>query len=130
MVPSFMTASGAKVSSITPVPQVARLSGRRSRIVRERLIEAVMMLAALVSVFTTLAIVTILIKESVVFFRQVSLLAFLTDTQWTPLFDDAHFGIMVLLSGTLVSSAVALSVAVPPNTVPSLRLVTCSSPSW
>ena len=42
------------------------------------------------------------------FFRHVSIWDFLTDTQWTPLFDDAHFGIMVLLSGTLTSSAVAL----------------------
>jgi len=117
-----MTASGANVSAMPPVPQVARLSGRRLRIVRERLIEAVLMLAALVSVFTTLAIVTILIKESVVFFRQISLLAFLTDTQWTPLFDDAHFGIMVLLSGTLTSSLVALSIAIPLGTVIAIYL--------
>ena len=80
------------------------------------------MLAALVSVFTTLAIVTILVKESVVLFRQVPLWDFLTDTQWTPLFDDAHFGIMVLLSGTLTSSAVALAIAIPLGTVIAIYL--------
>ncbi len=80
------------------------------------------MLAALVSVFTTLAIVYILISESVVFFRQVPLWDFLTDTQWTPLFDDAHFGIMVLLSGTLTSSLVALGIAIPLGTVIAIYL--------
>jgi phosphate transport system permease protein len=47
---------------------------------------------------------------------------FLTDTQWTPLFDDAHFGIVVLLSGTLTSSLVALSIAIPLGTIIALYL--------
>ncbi len=115
-------ATGANVSAMPPVPHAVRLTGRRSRIVRERFIELLLMLAALVSVFTTLAIVFILVKESVVFFRQVSIVAFLTDTQWTPLFDDAHFGVMVLLSGTLTSSLVALAIAIPLGTVIAIYL--------
>jgi phosphate transport system permease protein len=103
-------------------PQAARLARRRARIVRERLIELVLFLAALVSVFTTVGIVYILVKESVVFFEQVPIVKFLTDTQWTPLFDDAHFGIMVLLSGTLTSSAVALAIAIPLGTVIAIYL--------
>ena len=79
-------------------------------------------LAALVSVFTTIGIVYILVKESVVFFEQVPITRFLTDTQWTPLFDDAHFGIVVLLSGTLTSSAVALAIAIPLGTVIAIYL--------
>ena len=79
-------------------------------------------LAALVSVLTTVGIVYILVKESVVFFEQVPLTRFLTDTQWTPLFDDAHFGIVVLLSGTLTSSAVALAIAIPLGTVIAIYL--------
>ena len=98
-------------------PSQSRLAHRASRHVKEKIIEAILFLAALVSVFTTLGIVYILISESVVFFSHVPILDFLTDTQWTPLFDDAHFGIMVLLSGTLVSSAVALLVAIPLGTV-------------
>jgi phosphate transport system permease protein len=100
----------------------SRLAHRRARILRERVIEALLFLAALVSVFTTVAIVYVLVKESVVFFEQVPLEKFLTDTQWTPLFDDAHFGIMVLLSGTLTSSAVALGVAIPLGTVIAIYL--------
>jgi phosphate transport system permease protein len=99
-----------------------RLARRRGRIIRERLIELVLFLAALVSVFTTVGIVYILVKESVVFFREVPLGRFLTDTQWTPLFDDAHFGIMVLLSGTLTSSAVALGIAIPLGTIIAIYL--------
>ena len=99
-----------------------RLARRRARIVRERLIEAVLFLAALVSVFTTVGIVYILVRESAVFFEQVSIVRFLTDRQWTPLFDDAHFGIVVLLSGTLTSSFVALAIAIPLGTVIAIYL--------
>jgi phosphate transport system permease protein len=100
----------------------ARLSQRRARIIKERAIEMVLFLAALVSVFTTVGIVYILVKESVVFFQHVSIVSFLTDTQWTPLFDDQHFGIVVLLSGTLTSSVVALSIAIPLGTVIAIYL--------
>src|SRR5512145_157278 len=116
-------ASGQATTSI-PLPQSAgaRLARRRARIIRERMIEGVLLLAALVSVFTTVGIVYILVKESVVFFQHVSLLDFLTDRQWTPLFDDAHFGIVVLLSGTLTSSAVALAIAIPLGTIIAIYL--------
>jgi phosphate transport system permease protein len=100
----------------------ARLARRRARIIKERAIELVLFLAALVSVFTTVGIVYVLLKESVVFFQQVSIVNFVTDRQWTPLFDDAHFGIMVLLSGTLTSSAVALLIAIPLGTVIAIYL--------
>jgi phosphate transport system permease protein len=102
--------------------QGERLARRRARVLRERLIELSLFLAALVSVFTTVGIVYILVKESVVFFEQVPIAKFLTDTQWTPLFDDAHFGIMVLLSGTLTSSAVALAIAIPLGTIIAIYL--------
>lgn len=99
-----------------------RLAARRSRIVREKFIEFLLFLAALSSVATTTAIVVILVSESLPFFAQVPLKDILFDTQWTPLFDDAHYGIAVLLSGTIVSSAVALSVAIPLGTVIALYL--------
>jgi phosphate transport system permease protein len=89
---------------------------------KERLIEAVLLAAAAISVLTTLGIVYVLVSESIVFFASVSIIDFLTDTQWTPLFDDAHFGIMVLISGTLVSSAVALLVAIPMGTIIAIYL--------
>lgn len=99
-----------------------RLKKDRTRHMKEQVIEAILLLAAFVSVFTTVAIVYILIKESLVFFEHVPLSDFLFDTQWTPLFDDAHYGIMVLLSGTITSSAVALLVAIPLGTIIAIYL--------
>jgi phosphate transport system permease protein len=99
-----------------------RLARRRARHLKELLIEGVLLVAALVSVATTVGIVVVLLVESAVFFRSVPLLDFLTDTQWTPLFADPHYGIMPLLSGTLVSSAVALLVAVPLGTIIAIYL--------
>lgn len=99
-----------------------RLARRNSRRLAERLIEAVLFAAAATSIFVTVGIVYILVTESIVFFRHVSLIDFLTDTQWTPLFDDAHFGIMVLLSGTAVSSIVALGIAIPLGTTIAIYL--------
>ena len=99
-----------------------RLARRRLRHVKERAIETALFLAASVSVITTVGIVAILLYESIEFFRHVSLWDFLTDTQWTPLFADAHYGILPLLSGTLVSSMVALSVAIPLGTIIAIYL--------
>ncbi|WP_265947504.1 phosphate ABC transporter permease subunit PstC [Dechloromonas sp. A34] len=99
-----------------------RLAYNAMRHWKERLIEAILLAAAAVSVLTTLGIVYVLVSESVAFFSQVSIVDFLTDTQWTPLFDDAHFGIMVLVSGTLVSSLVALLVAIPMGTIIAIYL--------
>ena len=84
---------------------------------RERVIEAALFLAALSSVAVTAGIVGTLIWESIPFFRTVSLLEFVTDPLWTPLFADAHYGIRPLVAGTLVTGAVALVVAVPLGTV-------------
>lgn len=100
----------------------ARLKRRAMRHATERVIELILFLAASVSVFTTLAIVFILVRESWIFFEHVPLRDFIFDTQWTPLFDDAHFGIMVLLSGTLTSSLVALLIAIPLGTVIAIYL--------
>lgn len=100
--------------------QLARTKVGRKR--REKLIELLLLLAACVSVFTTVGIVYVLLRESLDFFRHVPLWDFLTDTQWTPLFSDAHFGIMVLLSGTLTSSAVALAIAIPLGTIIAIYL--------
>jgi phosphate transport system permease protein len=100
----------------------ARLAKKRTRHVRERLIEGLLFLSASLSVVVTVGIVVILLSESYQFFQHISLFDFLTDRQWTPLFDDAHYGIMVLLSGTLMSSLVALAVAIPLGTIIAIYL--------
>ncbi|MBX2989387.1 MAG: phosphate ABC transporter permease subunit PstC [Bdellovibrionaceae bacterium] len=84
---------------------------------KERFIEAILFLAATSSVFVTFGIVWILVKESIPFFAHVPLGEFLTGTEWTPLFENARFGILPLLCGTLLSTAIALSVAIPLGTV-------------
>ena len=99
-----------------------RLAKNAMRHFSERLIEMLLFAAATVSVLTTVGIVYVLVSESINFFSSVSIVDFLTDNQWTPLFDDAHYGIMVLISGTLVSSGVALLVAIPMGTIIAIYL--------
>ena len=114
------------ISSSVISPRLAR---RASRNVKELMIEMLLLGAALVAVFTTAGIVYVLVKESWDFFKHVPLSAFLFDTQWTPLFDDAHYGIGVLLSGTLVSSFVALVVAIPLGTIIAIYLSEFATPT-
>jgi phosphate transport system permease protein len=102
-----------------PMPHASVAVSRRSK---ERIVEALLAAAALSSVGITLGIVGILLYESVVFFRSVSPVDFLTDTQWTPLFADAHYGILPLLAGTVTTTAVALAVALPVGTMTALYL--------
>lgn len=102
--------------------QKNRFSQKFIRDVRERAIEFVLFLAAFSSVATTIGILFVLISESMHFFAQVSWVDFLTDTQWSPLFADAHYGILPLLSGTLVTSTVAMLVAIPLGTIAAIYL--------
>jgi phosphate transport system permease protein len=103
-------------------------SSKFIREIRERVIELVLFLAAFSSVATTVAIVAILVTESLAFFNQVSLIEFLSDTEWSPLFGDAHYGILPLVSGTLITSAVALLVAVPLGTITAIYLSEFANP--
>ena len=90
-----------------------RVSSRLLTQVKEKTIESLLLFAALTSVAITVGIVGILVYESTSFFVQISLWEFLTDRQWTPLFSEPHYGILPLVSGTLVTTTVALAVAVP-----------------
>jgi phosphate transport system permease protein len=90
--------------------------------VRERLIEFAMFLCALSSIAITLGIVGILVLESWHFFQHVSLWSFLTDTQWTVLFENPRYGIMPLVAGTVVTSGVALCLALPMGTTIAIYL--------
>lgn len=83
------------------------------RALSERAVAAVLAICGVLSVFTTLGIVAVLIYESAGFFRAVSIGEFLGDTQWTPLFYDKHFGIWPLVAGTMLTTAIALAVALP-----------------
>ena len=114
-----------RIKSLDAIAKAA--SGRRARHRRERVIEGGLFLAALISVATTVTIIAVLLSESVGFFRVVPLTDFFTDTLWTPLFADPHYGILPLLAGTLVTSGVGLLVAIPLGTVAAIYLSEFSS---
>ena len=105
-----------------PATTVGMFASLRYRKARDRVVEAVLLSCGLVAVFITLAIVAILVSESAVFFEHVSLKEFLTDPLWTPLFADAHYGIMPLVAGTLTTTFVALAVAIPFGTTIAIYL--------
>jgi len=106
-----------------PATRVAgAFSSLRFRKGRDRVVEFILLLAGLVAVFTTIAIVCVLVYESSFFFRTVPIGEFLTDTMWTPLFADARYGILPLVSGTLTTTMVALLVAIPVGTTIAIYL--------
>ncbi|MFM7275386.1 MAG: phosphate ABC transporter permease subunit PstC [Gammaproteobacteria bacterium] len=107
---------------------VARFSHSATRHLGERLIESVLFLASFSAVAVTVAIVAILVYESLEFFQQVPISDFLTDTQWTIMFADKHYGVLPLLAGTLVTTTVALLVAVPVGTVTAIYLSEFANP--
>lgn len=87
---------------------------------KERIILLSLLLCALVSIFTTLAIIVVLLSETVFgtagstgFFQKVSVVEFFTDTQWTPSFEDKHFGVLPLMAGTFLVAGLAAVVGLP-----------------
>ena len=103
-------------------PISKRLAKNIKRNFVERVIEIILMFAALAATFITIGIVYILVTEASGFFKEVSIIEFLTSRQWSPLFEDAHYGILPLISGTLTTSFVALSIAIPIGTVAAIYL--------
>jgi phosphate transport system permease protein len=83
------------------------------RRIKEQIIEKSLFSSALITIAVTVGIILVLSIEAINFFREVSIVDFFTDTQWTPLFTEKHFGILPLLSGTLLTSLIAISVALP-----------------
>jgi len=83
------------------------------RQLKEKIIKIILALCALFTILTTAGILYVLISEAFLFFSEVSIIDFFTDTQWTPLFAEKHFGILPLLSGTLLTSFIAILVALP-----------------
>ena len=81
--------------------------------VREKIIEGLLLTCGIIGVLTTAGIIWVLFSESFDFFRKVSIVDFLTDTEWTPLFAEKHFGILPLLSGTFLTTFIAIAVALP-----------------
>jgi phosphate transport system permease protein len=96
---------------------------------RERWIETVLMACGGVSVLTTLGILAVLVFEVGAFFMEVSPAQLLLDTQWTPLFADKHYGIWPLVMGTVMTSTIAIAVALPFGLLSAIYLSELASPS-
>uniref|UniRef100_UPI000C70A14D phosphate ABC transporter permease subunit PstC n=1 Tax=Pontibacter ramchanderi TaxID=1179743 RepID=UPI000C70A14D len=81
--------------------------------VQEKIIEGLLWLSAAITILITVSIIWVLLSESVKFFGEVSILRFLTEKEWTPLFADKKFGILPLVAGTFLTTAIAIAVALP-----------------
>ncbi len=102
---------------------------RRMRRFKELLIETVLFLAAASSVLVTVGIVYTLVSESLPFFEHVSFWTFITDTEWSPLFEKPRYGIMPLLCGTFLTTTIALLLAIPLGTIIATYLSEYATPT-
>ena len=114
------TAAVVGEATTTRRDPIVRLIERRKR--SNFVAGSLMFAAAASSIAVTIGIVGILVFESATFFAHVSLIEFLTDTMWTPLFANPRYGILPLVSGTLVTTFVALSIALPVGTIVAMYL--------
>jgi phosphate transport system permease protein len=94
----------------------------RGRDAAEFLIERVLFLCAAGSILITVGIIAVLIVETTAFLRQVPIREFLFGTEWTPLFSEKHFGVLPLVAGTLLTSAIAMVLALPAGLVIAIYL--------
>lgn len=79
----------------------------------EKIIEYGLAFSGLITILTTIGIIWVLLSESWGFFAEIPLSSFLFDTEWTPLFTQKHYGILPLLSGTFLTTIIAILTAVP-----------------
>ncbi|WP_323190728.1 phosphate ABC transporter permease subunit PstC [Halostella sp. PRR32] len=91
-------------------PDLSRDDGRTRR---EAVVRLVFFVCAVLSVLTTIGIVLTLLSDSVAFFAEVSPVQFLTGTSWSPANDPVNFGVLPLVTGTLVITIGAAAVALP-----------------
>ncbi len=98
------------------------LPARRRERFKDTLVRGILFFSAFCSIFITAAIIFILIYESIPFFKEIPLRQFLLDKQWTPLFSDAHYGILSLVCGTFLTTVIALSLAIPLGTIMAIYL--------
>ncbi|MGD8873348.1 MAG: phosphate ABC transporter permease subunit PstC [Gemmatimonadota bacterium] len=80
---------------------------------KEGAINAALFACAAASTLVTLGVVVVLVRESIGFFSEVSIIEFLTDTRWEPMFQEKHFGVLPLLSGSFMVAGGAGLLALP-----------------
>jgi phosphate transport system permease protein len=92
--------------------QSLTLTRNRKR-VGERLIKGALLACGILSVGTTFAIIGSLAVETVDFFREVPLAEYFLGTTWAPTFSPPHFGVLPLISATLLITGIAAILAFP-----------------
>ena len=80
---------------------------------KEKIIRFLLWLCSFITILTSLSIVFVLVYETSSFFSKVSISDFFSDEQWTPFYNDKHFGILPLLSGTMLVALISSLVAIP-----------------
>jgi phosphate transport system permease protein len=125
MVASMASQRGTLASHYPPR---TTLRHNRARDLRERSVQGVLLLAAAVGVLTTFGILIALTADTIKFFRDVSIIDFLTQTEWTPLFSIKRFGIWPLIVATGLTSAIALIIAVPLGLMSAIYLSEFAAP--
>ncbi len=90
--------------------------------IKENIIEMLLFLSAIFSIIITGSIVFILFYESIGFFKEVSIIEFLTGKEWTPLFANPKFGVLPLIAGTFLTTGIAISIALPLGLIAAIYL--------
>jgi phosphate transport system permease protein len=116
------TTTSARTTPGTPVLGVARKRWG------EEAIKGLLFLAAVLSILTTVGIIFSLVEETVSFFGEVGVADFLFGTEWAPLFSEPNFGVLPLVTGTLLITGIALTVAVPLGLGAAVYLAEYASP--
>jgi phosphate transport system permease protein len=119
---------GSSAELVAPAVEVPAARKKKSRHARrpapltERAVELFLRACGVLSLFTTAGILMVLAYETVAFFREVSIFRFFTESEWTPLFADKKFGVWPLIAGTVLTSAVAVAVALPAGLLAAIYL--------
>jgi len=107
----FIMKEGSKVNVREMIAK--NKSAKSINTIVEKVIPKGLLLIAIISILTTVGIVLTLLFETFEFFKRVPFLDFFTGTVLKPLGDNAEFGVLPLLTGTIISSAIAMLVAIP-----------------
>jgi phosphate transport system permease protein len=122
----FGVAGSAVLGGDAPVP--LDLSGARSRALSERVVGGVLWACGALSILTTVGIIAVLLEQAFEFFLQVRITDFLFGTTWTALFKTAQYGVLPLVGGTLMITAIAMLVSVPLGLMSAIYLGEYASP--
>lgn len=104
------------------------LAHRRSRNWKEQVIGLLLFLCAAASTLVTVGVVLVLLRETLAFFGEVSIVDFLTDTRWEPQFQEQHFGVLPLLAGSLMVAGGAALIALPVGLLTAIFLSEYATP--